>query len=328
MSGIFRKGNPIKAMNTRFLRESEMMHASSVFPRLSLLLLFLLPRVDAVVQGQGLDSPRQAEDSLSHILLKINQAIDDSTRNLLNGTFIRTLSESLKLPESDDYPFDSLRTLAKITSDDHKFRIFHWNLPTADGRHRYFGFLKLLDKKPAVIWPLRDFSDSIRSPETEILDNLHWFGALYYRIIPGETERGQKYYTLLGWAGKNPGLTRKVIEILSFDGQDRPIFGLRVFPGYRDGKHARVVFRYSASASMSLKYEEQPLKQAGSKSKKAWLIIFDRLIPLDPQLEGQYQFYVAAGDLFDGFISEHGAWRFIGNIEPYGKAASGRNPVH
>ena len=233
------------------------------------------------------------------------------------------------LQAADDYPFESLKTLAKITSDDHKFRIFHWNLPTKEGKNRYFGFLKILNREHPRLYILTDFTDSIPTAETIILDNHHWFGALYYKIIPGETAHGQKFYTLLGWAGKNSEITQKVIEILTFNEEDRPQFGLKVFPDFMGGKMTRIIFRYAASTTMSLKYEEQVISSEKkwnktkrvfeSRTKTARMIVCDRLVPRDPQLEGMYQYYIPDGEICDGFLMEHGCWNFIKSLVPRNK---------
>jgi len=297
--------------------------------RLALFLLLLVPVKFITVSGQRFQNIRQAEDTLSAILANINMATDDSIKYLYNKIFSRCLYNALKLTTSDSYQFDSLKNLAKLTSPDNKFRIFHWNLPTGDGKHRYFGFIKLLGKDPPVIYQLIDRSDSLLLPDTAILDNFHWFGALYYKVIPGETATGEKIYTLLGWAGRNPVISQKVIEILHFDEQERPGFGLRIFPGYHGGDMTRIIFRFSPSTSMSLKYEKQLVaipKKWNSKTRsfdsiteESRMIVFDRLIPLDPQLKGQYQFYVGAGDISDGFIIEQNCWKFISGIDTRNK---------
>ena len=294
-----------------------------------LVILVLLPGINNPVDGQGFQNIKQAEDSLAAILKTLNQASDDSSRNVINHNFYETLFNALMLPAADNFTFESLKTLIKISSDDNKFRIFHWNLPARDGRTRYFGFLKLLHRDTPTVFPLRDFSDSIASPETAILDHQHWFGALYYTVISGKTLPGKKYYTLLGWSGSNSTITKKIIEIISFDDHDNPQFGLPVFPNYEGGTMNRIIFRYSASTSMSLKYEEQTIatekkwnpkkRDFDIKAKSALMIVFDRLVPLDPQLEGQYQYYVAAGDISDAFQAVNGSWNFIKGIETRNK---------
>jgi hypothetical protein len=289
------------------------------------LLLFLVQGEYNTLSGQRFQSIELAEDSLENVLASLNLAKDDSTKDALNQLFIHVLSDALKLESSDNYPFESIKSLVKITDPDHKFRIFQWNLPASDGTHHYFGFLKMLGHEPSVVYSLTDLSDSIKFPDTAILDNQHWFGALYYQVIPGETKDGLKTYTLLGWAGKNELITQKVIEILWFDDHERPHFGLKLFPGYQGGNMTRIIFRYAATTTMTLKYEKQAIttnKRWNSKKKifeytpeEARMIVCERMIPLDPQLEGQFQFYVPSGDLFDGFVFKNSAWTYIAGIE-------------
>ena len=276
-------------------------------------------------KGQRFHTINQAEDTLSIVLASINQTRDDSAKQLLNQTFSAVLYDALKLSSADNYPFDSLKSLVKIASPDNKFRIFHWNLPSNDGIHHYFGFIKILDHDPPLIFPLVDFSDSLTMPDTALLDNQHWFGALYYKIIPGQTASGEKIYTLLGWAGKNSVITKKIIEVLRFDAHDSPYFGLKIFPGYLGGNMARIIFRFAATTSMSMKYEKQTItsNKKWNKNKRIFeyslnetpMIVCDRMIPLDPQLEGQYQFYVAAGDICDGFVFQDHCWKFVAGID-------------
>ncbi len=288
-------------------------------------LLSLLPGTFNALAGQDTYAMKQAEDSLAALLKVINQTTDDSIRNGLNEEFSRQLSDALLLDLEGNYPFLSLRSLVKAPSPDNKFTMYLWNLPDSKGNHRYFGFIKIMDPQPARVLPLTDRSDSIQTPETAILDRMHWLGALYYKIIPCESRHGRPFYTLLGWSGKDPAITRKIIEILTFDDAGNPKFGLPVFPNFRGGKLTRIIYRYSGTTSMSLKYEEQNIatdKKWNSKkrvfeykTRSEKMIICDRLVPLDQQLEGQFQFYVAAGDVFDGFEFQNGSWNFIQGVD-------------
>ena len=288
-------------------------------------ILSLLPATFNDLSGQDIHAMRQAEDTLASILKMINQTTDDSIKERLNQAFSRQLNDALLLDGAGNYPFLSLRSLVKAPSPDNKFIMYLWNLPESKGKHRYFGFIKIMDQQPPRILPLKDLTDSIQSPEKAVLDRMHWLGALYYKIIPCESRHGRPFYTLLGWSGKDPSITRKVIEVLTFDDTGSPKFGLPVFPNFGGGKLTRIIFRYSGTTSMSLKYEEQNIatdKKWNSK-KRAFeyktrsekMIVCDRLIPLDPHLEGQFQFYVAAGDVFDGFEFQNGNWNFIQGVD-------------
>ncbi|MCK9219103.1 MAG: hypothetical protein M0P47_03520 [Bacteroidales bacterium] len=266
------------------------------------------------LKSQGLPDVQQAETELGRILMKLKLTNDDSVRSDLNTHFYCLLEKTIRQPESDTYPFDSLKSLVKITSPDKKFRLYQWDIPTSQGRYRYFAFIKTFDPLAPQIIPLTDFHDSIPFPDSARLDEQHWFGALYYTIIPCDSGMG-KYYTLLGWAGQNALLTEKVIDVLYFDQQGLVHFGCSVFPDFNHGTNTRVIFRYSASTSMTLKFLKSmnSVEKKGNKVKN--VILFDQLIPMDPQLKNQHQFYVPSGDVADLFIFENHHWHFISGIE-------------
>ncbi len=297
--------------------------------RVLLILLVALAAMNHRLEGQTIQNIKEAEDSLVSILADLNNTDNDSLKDLLNHDFYNTLLSALMLPDADDYAFGSLKTLIRISPDDSKFRIYHWNLPANSGKKRYFGFLKLLHRATPEVFPLRDFSDSIPLPDTAILDPNHWFGALYYTAITGTTASGKTYYTLLGWAGSSSIINRKVIEIVSFDEHDHPAFGLPVFPDYEEGNRTRIIFRYAATTSMLLKYEEHIIstekkwnakkRDFDARIKRGMMIVCDKLIPLDPQFEGQYQYYVPAGETCDSFQVVDGSWHFVRGVETRNK---------
>ena len=57
------------------------------------------------------------------------------------------------------------------------------------------------------------------------------------------------------------------------------------------------------------------LQQYGIRGKKVKMIIFDRLVPLDPQLENQYQYYVPDAERCNGLVFSGDGWIFLKNID-------------
>jgi hypothetical protein len=287
------------------------------------LTLFLLAKY---FFAQVPDDIEKMEDSLKSLSVQIQNAANDSAKLFFNNRFHETLYRTLLLKGSFAYPFDSLRTIAKLTSPDNKFRLYNWNLPKGDGSNIYYGFIQLNPKgnEDHSIYDLTDQSDSLTQPETGILDNNSWYGSLYYKIIL-TTINDQQFYTLLGWDGLNLKLTQKIIDVLSFDKSNHPRFGAKIFRNLGKEQVSRVFFKYSSSASMVLKYEDQYLiknKKWNSSTKifetervKEWMIVCDELIPLDPQLEGQYEYYVPSSEVFNGFVFKDGTWNFYKNVD-------------
>jgi len=233
---------------------------------------------------------------------------------------------AIGLPGSITYPFDSLKKMAKLTSPDGMFRIYNWNIPMSGSTNQYFCFLQIRSKENKnkfTILELRDRSDSIPDPEHSILYCNNWYGALYFEIIPERSENGT-IYTLLGWEGKNLSEMQKIIEIMTFNDKNLPLFGKKIFNKYKDGGNLRVIFKYSPLATMTLRYEKQALpkgKKWNAKRRvfeesysKASLIVCDRLVPVDA-VEGKGPVLAPAGDVYDGFLFENSCWNFMEGVD-------------
>ncbi len=276
--------------------------------------------------GNG-SSLEKAEDSLKRITASFPGSASDSARAQTNSLFLATLRSTLDLPGSFDYPFDSLKTLGKITSPDRKVRFYNWNLPLRDGTNRYFCLLQVKkDEHNAFdVWSLTDASDSLESPESQVLSASRWYGVLYYKVILNTGSDGKPVYTLLGWDGISPILTSKLIEVLTFDPDRQPRFGAQIFTDYENGQYRRVILTYSSEARMTMKYDELSvkkgskiqdlLKRSGIHQDKIDMIVFDRLVPLEPQLEGLRQYYVPSADIYDGFVFLNNSWHFIREVD-------------
>lgn len=265
----------------------------------------------------------QYEDTLKILARDILYGEDDFIKYDANEKFLNTLQRALKSDKSFDYPFDSLISIGRLRSPDNSFRIFNWNLPKANGTYEYFGIIHThkLGNNNYEVYVLSDKSDEIENPENQILSYDNWYGAHYYKIIKN-TAGQKKYYTLLAWDGNNITSTKKIIEVLSFKSNGKPVFGAYLFKRYKK-KTRRVILEYSSSVMVSLKYDDQSFyirKKSRSKKKNIKriserMIVFDRLTPMDPKLEGQYQFYVPETNIFDGFVFYNDKWVFIKEVD-------------
>jgi hypothetical protein len=288
--------------------------------------LILLTLFSSALFSQEHKLLSQYNDSLSSLQHKIGKAPDDSTRQALNHQFRSMLKRAIDLPGSFSYPFDSLKKLARLTSPDGAFRIYNWNLPVTDGSNQYFCYLQIRSKENKHSYnllELNDSSDSIIDPEHTTLNARNWYGALYYKII-AEKAGNTIIYTLLGWEGKNGAEMQKIIEILTFDTKGIPHFGKKIFNKYLDGKNIRIIFRYSPTATMALRFEDQAISKGkkynartrtfGESHTKAHMIVCDRLVTVDA-VEGKGMVIAPAGDVYDGFLFENGHWNFILGVD-------------
>ena len=126
-------------------------------------------------------------------------------------------------------------------------------------------------------------------------------GALYYSVLES-LYQGKTYYTLLGFDFNSLFSSKKIVEILTFGLGDEPVFGANIFK-VDNSFIARVVFEFSARATMTLRYIPE-----------SQTIVFDHLSPYRPDFAGNYQFY-GPDFTFDGFKLENGCWRYVRNID-------------
>lgn len=227
------------------------------------------------------------QDTLIKISARVVAAQRDAKKLEVNGSFVKTLVEALKTPNSFSYPFDSLKNVSVIKSSDQAFRIFSWYVLLENGTYRYYGAIQMNTKsEPLKLYPLIDQTENLADPNT-VTNNQKWFGARYYEIVPVTSGNRLPYYILLGWKGNTQTTTKKVIDILSFD-KDNLTFGAPVFDGKELKGKNRIIFEYAKSNAMTLKTD-----------LKAGMIVFDHLTSFDPEIKDKFEYYGSDGT-FDG----------------------------
>lgn len=228
------------------------------------------------------------QDTLIKISARVVAAQNDAQKLEINGGFVKTLVDALKVSNSFSYPFDSLKNVSVIKSPDQAFRILSWYVLLENGTYRYYGAVQMNTKSgPLKLYPLIDQTDNLGDPNV-ITNNQKWFGARYYEIVPVTSGNRLPYYVILGWKGNTQITTKKVIDILSFD-KDNLTFGAPVFDGKELKGKNRIIFEYAKSNAMTLKTD-----------LKAGMIVFDHLASFDPEIKGKFEYYGSDGT-FDGF---------------------------
>ncbi|MEY4605233.1 MAG: hypothetical protein RIT43_2525 [Bacteroidota bacterium] len=235
---------------------------------------------------------KSREDTLTMILTKLRNQNTDAEKDSMNQVLRKYMEQTLRLPEAFDYNFQNLKTIGFVDSPDGQVRIVNWNVELSDQTQRYVCFVMRKDKNNILVNELIEDPTLQQKPEG-ILDHEHWYGALYYKIIP--KEKGSKQsYVLLGWDGNNASSSIKLIDVLYFAG-GKPKLGSPVFK-INKTTAKRVFFEHSKKVSISLKYEPEHDR-----------IIYDHLSPETPALAGFYSFYVP--DLsYDAFYFKGDKW--------------------
>lgn len=208
----------------------------------------------------------QKEKELIELFNKIlKEDTRDSNRVSINEKIRLKLAEALKDSGSFSYPFDSLKNLGKIYSDDYNIRIYTWSCEMEDLSYRFYGFIQ--DFTNDAVYPLvQNGPVFIPEKNKQYLLN-RWYGALYYKAINISKKGKEPKYILLGWSQANPNTKMKIMEVLHI-GEEKVILGSKAFKGYQ-GKANRIVFTYCSDLSMSLNYDDANKR-----------FIFDHLTPL------------------------------------------------
>lgn len=244
------------------------------------------------------------EDSLKQISHQVINNIDEIERYNHNFKFVKTLIDALKVPNSFNYNFDSLKTVSVLTSGDMRFKIFTWHVMNNDGTYRYYGTIQMNNPDGKLkMFPLVDHTSDIKNPTDTVTTNDKWYGAQYYRIIPVTYNVKTPYYVLLGWKGNDTKSTKKIIEVLYFkDGKAH--LGMPVFDGDKENvKKNRIIFEYTRQVSMLLNY-----------IPKEGTIVFDHLAPPDDKMKGNFEMY--GPDMsYDGFKLRNGRWKFLEDLK-------------
>lgn len=245
------------------------------------------------------------EDSLKRIVKNIIVDSFTAGRMRSDSQFIKTLVRGLRVKNSFYYPFDSVRGIGKVYAPDSSFRILTWQLSFDDYYCRQRGAIQFRTADGSLkLVPLIDYSEFTTNPLDSARTNERWIGAVYYNIIQTE-HNGKKYYTLFGFDAHSVRSNKKWIEVLTFDNNNRPVFGGPIFTFENDSIKRKPLNRFSIEykkdASTMVNYDPD-LK----------LILVDHLVSETDEPELSYTF-VPDGD-YEGFKWVNGKWQHIDKV--------------
>jgi hypothetical protein len=267
-------------------------------------LVFTLHSLSSFAQKGNNKLIGEYEDTLKVMAHAIMNAETEAEKRLANTAFITNLTEVLQYEKSFKFAFDSLPTIARILSPDNTFRIFNWLLKKDNGAYEYYAIVHYHNKKRKryEIIPLVDNSANIRNAEQEDLDAKNWYGGLYYQIAYIK-KTGRKHYTLLAWDGNDGFSTNKIIDVMYFSGKNKIKFGLPIFKKSKKESQKRIVIKYDAKTSVSVKYQQKEQR-----------IVFNHLVPARKDLEGLEEYYIPEGT-FNAYQYKKGKWLLEQDID-------------
>ncbi|MEO8067218.1 MAG: hypothetical protein ABI599_05960 [Flavobacteriales bacterium] len=259
--------------------------------------------------------PAVPDTVLAQRVHELSQAPTDTLAAVASDRLKQDLFAALQAGDGFTRDFSGV-PLSRVDAPDGKFRLFTWNIPLADGSHRFEGLMLVRDRSKTAVVELHDGTAALGTPERSEQGPERWYGALYYTVVPVK-KGGKTFYTLLGWKGYSKVETRKVVEVLSFKG-NAPRFGAELFDALEaKGKPARVrksrlIFGFNFQLSMSLKWDAANAR-----------IVCDHLSPSRPDLEGQWPFH--GPDMsYDAYVWEKNHWAYQRDIDARGTGRDGK----
>jgi hypothetical protein len=141
----------------------------------------------------------------------------------------------------------------------------------------------------------------ISQPATEVLNPEKWWGALYYQVLVNKY-KGKRLYTIIGLDMNDMYSNKKVIDVLTFNDGNVPVFGSPVFRHEEKLKN-RIIFEFAEDVVMTIRYND-----------KVKMIVFDHLSPIDPALRNSPRFY-APDSSYDGLRFRKGVWEYVPDVD-------------
>lgn len=189
----------------------------------------------------------------------------------------------------------AIKGISQVSPPDSSFIIYTWQVQLSEEEYTYHGYI-VNDER---VISLSDEAESMFDDFSYLIgDQDLWFGQLYYKILPFESQ-GEEVYLLFGFNAFNKFENIKVAEVLSFQDDGTPLFGKPIFlkdPSMvRDAKQ-RIILQYSVDSRVNLNYNPG----LGS-------IVFDHLIQREGQLSGQGATMIADGS-YEGYSLKEGYW--------------------
>lgn len=258
------------------------------------------------ISPENLKKLEAYEDTIGVLSFAVLNDSIEAERFAACRSLIKTLVTALKIENSFNFQFSQIKSISVLAPPDSSFRIFTWQLFVNDSTYRYYGAIQKNSPELQLVSLADRSNEMLDLPTDEAHSPERWYGALYYYLLPFDTKTGRKYL-LFGYDAFEFFEKRKVVEVLSFAADGKPIFGAEVFDRQpEDGKplpehEFRLILQYSSEASVRCNWDEQYQK-----------ILFDHLIPLpNPHTGGMTK--VPDGSV-EGFELKKGRWQHISKV--------------
>lgn len=239
------------------------------------------------------------ETSINGIYERLMNA-EDAQKFIKNDSIISIIDDYLHSDTIMESNLIGVRFLGEIIAQDEKLKIVNWNVMDSKGDNYYYCYFIRNHAKENTVYQLKGMhrEESIEIDKQYKTNN--WYGALYYAIQSFKI-KNEEYYMILGYDYAGLGVSRKIIEIISFNDDDEIVFGNAILEK-GGSKNMREVLEYSSEGVVSLRFN----------NKKS--VIFDHLASFADNQEASSEYYGSALT-FDAYIFEKNRWNFHENVD-------------
>ncbi|MEX6690053.1 hypothetical protein QTN47_21270 [Danxiaibacter flavus] len=275
-----------------------------------IILLFCLVSLNGLLaqrlSNENFQHLKVEEDTLKTLSKKMIFDIDATNRFQADSAFTRAFVRALRVPNSFNFPFDSVITISKLYPQDSSFRIFSWQYQKDEDHFRQRGAIQMKTADGSLkLFPLIDMSEFTANPTDSVRTPRNWIGAIYYGMVT-KTAGNKKFYTLFGYDDNNIRSTKKWLDVLQFDDAGNPLFGGKFFDYKEDSlKPAQPAYRFclefKKDGRARMVYDEE-----------LDMIIFDHLISEQNDLSKKFTL-IPDGD-YEGFKWTNGKWVHVSKV--------------
>jgi len=238
--------------------------------------------------------------SLGKLFGRLVSSHDDSEKIRLNDSIELIIDSYSRSDSIFTHRFTNLKYLGQIAPENSQLKILTWNLLLDSVRSKYICYFIHRSANKNSVRKLEKTYDKEPVRNDTVYSEMNWYGALYYDMR-AFGKGNNIHWVLLGIDYGNPSVTRKIIDVVSFNTDGTILFGKKIFVSGEMIKF-REVLEYISSAVISLKFASQ-------KS-----IVFDHLVPVSPALKGKREFY-GPDFSYDAYKLEKGVWKMETNID-------------
>ncbi|HEX2919870.1 MAG TPA: hypothetical protein VHO50_01765 [Bacteroidales bacterium] len=280
----------------------------------SVLAGFILVCFCSIVEAQNFAPPQslnakdlaspQSDTTIAYLFSRLAKSQNDSSRIAVNDSIITAVESYVNSESVFRTNYRNARYLGQITSPDSMLKIVTWNLALENNNGRYYSYIirKSNTGKKNKIYSLSTSYNQQPILSDTIYKRSDWYGSLYYDVRPAISS-GDTCWVVLGLSLGDPLVSRKIIDVISFDDDDSIVLGKKWF--LKTTLKHRMLFEYASIGTMTLRF-------TSDKS-----ILFDHLVAIGPGPDNRTLF--GADYSYDSFTFTNETWIFQQNVEARNK---------